>query len=64
MLRNDAPMDGPTTTALLSGPAIERTSRPMLIYNSVHELRQKVRISAHAIIGPYWFSSFDLYGDR
>jgi hypothetical protein len=27
----------------------------------VEELREKVRISSHATIGLYWFSSFDLY---
>jgi dTDP-glucose pyrophosphorylase len=29
----------------------------------VREVREKQRISAHATIGLYWFSSFDLYAD-
>jgi dTDP-glucose pyrophosphorylase len=29
--------------------------------NKVTEIREKVRISDHATIGLYWFSSFDLY---
>jgi dTDP-glucose pyrophosphorylase len=29
----------------------------------VSEVREKVRISPHATVGLYWFSSFDLYAD-
>lgn len=29
----------------------------------VSEVREKVRISPHATVGLYWFSSLDLYGD-